>query len=361
MAAISYDPFRAQARLAWRNRVQRWQRERGQAVFHAAALAALFALLAIPAWQSRAGWGAALASLLRQWPMALLLCATVAMTWSQVATLSALRANARREWLSALPVPPALHRRRRRDAMLRVAAWQAALGLLVLLAAKARAPLFVAFVAAVAGAMLVAVPLSRVATRRHRRRAQFGSPVADRGAGRLWRWQRVACGVALRGRTVSLGAFALLAAPMDSGLGVTAVLGVSGIALALLAGAWRRSLGVLPQAQAWLAAQPLPPPRLLRATCAVPAFVLACAIGAIAGVVLALGATRLALLFAAALIALGGLHYAATAAERARPRRIALLFLVHAMLLLGLVQSFPLAALPLWMVQMAMLMRRARR
>jgi hypothetical protein len=142
---------------------------------------------------------------------------------------------------------------------------------------------------------------------------------------------------------------------------VAAIVTIAGLSFALLSGAWRRSLAVLPQAQAWLAAQPLAPGRLLRATWAVPAFVLASATVAIAGVLAALGAWRLAGAVALALAGFGGLHYAATAAERARPRRAVLSFVLHAMLLLATVQSFPPAALPLWMVQMAWLLRRALR
>jgi hypothetical protein len=361
MAAIVFDPFRAQARLAWHNRFARWRRDGAQSAFHAGALAALALLLAVPAWQSRAAWGASLAVLLHQWPMTVLLLATLAMTWRQAAVLGALRRQAAQDWLAALPVPAALHRRRRRDAMLREAAGHALVAALLLSGARAAPALVVVFALSMAGSLLLAVPVARVAAHPRRARLAFGSPIADHGAGRLWRWQRIACGVALRGRTLSLGAFALLAPPMDSGIAVAAIVAIAGLSFALLSGAWRRSLAVLPQAQAWLAAQPLAPGRLLRATWAVPAFVLASATVAIAGVLAALGAWRLAGAVALALAGFGGLHYAATAAERARPRRAVLAFLLHAMLLLATLQSFPPAVLPLWMVQMAWLLRRALR
>lgn len=361
MAALTFDPFREQARCARRNRFERWRRERGQAAFHLGALLALALLIGIPFWQNRGGWGDSLAALLRQWPMPVLLLAALAMTWRQAATLSALRAQAAGDWLAALPVPSTLRRRRVRDAMLREAAWHVAIGLVVLLAAGAAPPLFVVFAAAVVGAMAVAMPASRIALHRRRAREQQGSVIADRGAGRLWRWQRIACGVALRGRTLSLGALALLAAPMDSGIGVTLVLLTAGLTFALLSGAWRRSLRVLPQAQAWLATQPLTPWRLLRGACAVPATVLSVAIAAICGVFLALGTPWLAAVAALGVFGLGSLQFAVAAAERASPGRAPLVYLVHAVLLLGVVQSFPIAALPLWMVQMVVLLKRALR
>ena len=361
MASLSYDPFRAQARFAWQNRWTRWRLDGAQAAFHVVALLALALLLGVPAWQSRAAWGEAIGGTLRQWPMAVLFVAALAMTWQQTARLGALRTRASNDWLATQPVTRALRRRRVRDLLMGGAAAHALAGVLVLAAARADGAMFFAFLVAVAGAAGVAIPASRLVLHRRRVRAQQGSVIADRGVGRLWRWQRIACGVALRGRTLSLGAFALLAAPMDSGIGVTAVLGVAGISVALLSGAWRRSLRVLPQAHAWLAAQPLSPARLLRSTWAVPAIVLSLSVVAVGGVLLALGALPLAVAAVLALSSLGMLHFAATAAERAWPRRTGLVFLVHAMLLVGVVQSFPIAALPLWVAQMIFLLRRALR
>ena len=361
MGLLVFDPFRAEARLAWGNRWVRWRRDGGQTLFHAGALAALAALLVVPLVQSRANWGASLASLLQQWPVAVWLVAVVFVTGRQAATLAAVRTHASRDWLATLPVPRALHRRRVRDAMLREALVHLGVGTLVLLSARAGASSYVAFAAAIVVSLVIAPPLSRVATHRRRLKAQAGSVIADHGAGRLWRWQRIACGVALRGRTLSLGALALLTPPMDSGIVVAAVVAVAGLMLALLSGAWRRSLAVLPQAQAWLAAQPLPSSRLLRGTWAVPAGVLACAIVAGGGVLAALGAWRLSAFAALSLFALGALHFAATAAERRHPRRATLGFLLHAMLLIATVQSFAPAALPLWVAQMVWLLRRALR
>ena len=400
MATMLFDPFRAQARHARRNRCSRLRREPAQTAVHGAALLALALLLAVPAWQTRASWGGAVAGLLQQWPAMVWLVAVAAMTGSCFATWRALRATARCDWLAALPVAPSMRRRCVRDALLRQAVGFAVLGSGVLFAAQAQAKALVLLGLAIVAALMLAacatalsnwrdasrggasssIAAARGITRTQAvrtglavapdashgergdgRRETWSSVVADQGTGRLWRWQRVACGVALHGRTLAWGGLAWLAVPMGSGLGTAFVAGVAGISLALLAGAWRRSLAVLPQAQRWLAAQPLTPARLLRATWAVPAFVLTLAVAAIVGVLLILGAPGLALFAALAMSAFGMLQFAATAAQRRDPARIALAFAVHAVLLVGVLQAFPIAAAPLWVMQMILLLRRALR
>lgn len=394
MAATSFDPFRAQLRFAWRNRWARLRRERAQAGMHAAALLALALLLGVPVWNSRAGWGAAIEASLQQWPTAIWLAAVALMTWRFTATWLARRAAARHDWLAALPVARPLRRRRVRDAVLLQAGAFAAFGAMLLSASggDARTHAFLAF--AIATSLLLAWPLSwwrarsgagdaakrlaplltgpadrpaepasrtQAAAASARSRQTWSSVIADHGAGRLWRWQRLACGVALHGRTLAWGALAWLAVPMGGGVGALLVVGGAGISLALLTGAWRRSLAVIPQAQRWLEAQPIASARMLRATWAVPTLVLAVAIAAVAGVLIALGTSSLAAFAALALFAFGALQFAAAAAERRRPARIALTFVVHAALLVGVLQAFPIAALPLWMVQMTLLLRRALR
>lgn len=393
MAVTSFDPFRAQLRYAWRNRWARLCRERAQSGMHAAALLALVLLLGVPAWNSRAGWGAAIDSALQQWPTAIWLAAVALMTGRFTATWLARRAAARHDWLAALPVARSLRRRRVRDAVLLQAGVFAVFGAMLLSASDGEARTHAFFAIAIATSLLLAWPLSwwrarsaagdaakaavpfrpdtadtpvdpasrsqaRASSRSHQ---TWSSVIADRGAGRLWRWQRLACGVALHGRTLAWGALAWLAVPMSGGVGALVVVGGVGISVALLAGAWRRSLAVIPQAQRWLEAQPIASERLLRAIWAVPALVLAVAIAAVACVLIALGTPALAAFAALALFAFGALQFAATAAERRRPARIALTFVVHVALLVGMLQAFPIAALPLWVVQMTLLLRRALR
>jgi hypothetical protein len=392
--ANDFDPFRAQAGYAWRNRWARLRRDGAQSAVHAAALLGLALLLGVPAWNARASWGGALADLLQRWPAAAWLVAVAVMASSLGATLQALRTSARRDWLAALPVAPAQRRRRARDAALREAAGFAIAGGAALLAAGSGPAAFAALAGAVAVAIGVVAGIEGMSVRRGsgrqdrtaprdrgialdsaRREAidardsksrnptgvrnAWSSVIADRGVGRLWRWQRLACGVALHGRTLAWGALAWLAVPMGEGLGATFGVGVAGISLALLVGAWRRSLAVLPQAQRWLETQPLAAARMLRATCAIPGLVLALSIAAATAVLLALNAPGLAGFAALALFAFGALQFAASVAERRHPARGALVFLVHAALLVGVLQAFPLAAVPLWMVQMTTLLRRA--
>lgn len=380
-AMTGLDPFRAQSRLAWRNRLARWRREGAQTGVHAAALGGLAVLLGVPAWQARATWGGAIADALRQWPGATLAAATLVMATSFAATLRGLRTSARGDWLAALPVAPRLRSRRLRDAAMREASGFAALGTMLLVAAHASMPAFASFALALAAAMSLAWLATRSRFPMHAHspavhlieRGVFGSPkqelhgrfsaslVIDRGAGRLWRWQKLACGVALRGRTLAWGGLAWLAVPMGSGLGTVMTVGVAGLLLALMTGAWRRTLGVLPQAQAWLAPQPLAPARLLSGTAAVPMLVLAIAVASASGVLFALGTSALALFAALGMIASGVLQFGAVAAERAHPKRAPLVFLVHAVLLLGVLQAFPVAAMPLWAMQVTMLLRQALR
>ena len=136
---------------------------------------------------------------------------------------------------------------------------------------------------------------------------------------------------------------------------------LAGLSAAWLSGAWRRSLAVLPQAQAWLAAQPMTARTLLRRAAAVPAGVLAAAVAAVAVLLAALATPALGAIAAAGLAMFGALQFAAVAAERRRPARAPLLFALHAVLLIGVAQALPIAALPLWCAQMALLLRSALR
>jgi hypothetical protein len=130
---------------------------------------------------------------------------------------------------------------------------------------------------------------------------------------------------------------------------------------AALGGAWRRVLAVLPQAQAWLGAQPLPGARLLLGTVGVPLLLVFVAAGLIGIALRVLGAPALALGVGVALPALATLHYACVAAERHRPGRIGLSLAVHLALLLGLIQAQPPLALVCWPAQVVWLLRRAIR
>jgi hypothetical protein len=75
----------------------------------------------------------------------------------------------------------------------------------------------------------------------------------------------------------------------------------------------------------------------------------------------ALGSARLCLPILAALLLLAPLHWACTAAERRRPRRIGLQFATQMLMLAAIVQVMAVLALPLWIAQMWMLLKRAVR
>jgi hypothetical protein len=360
MATVSFDPFRAQQRLQWRNRIATWRADSTQSGVHAAALGALASLLAWPAWQGLQGVEPAAQLALQHWPSALALVAGFGLAWQQAGMLARTRQRDARDWLQAQPVAEALRRRRERDRRMRLALLQAGAGAMPLLAIDA-ARAASAWIVLAAVAAIVAPRLVRRPSQRGIPRTALRARVASRGAGRLWRWQLIETAVALRGQRVAPGLWALLLIPMGSGVPVVLAVAAAGVVLALLSTAWSRSLGVLPQAQHWLAPQPLRGAALLHATLAVPGTILALACALVAGVLFELGTPRVAVFAVFALASLGALHFAACAAERARPRRIALRFALHAALWLAALQTLPPLLIASWPLQLGWLMRDAMR
>lgn len=361
MSSLPFDPFRAERALHWRNRVGRWRADAAQTLLHAAALLALVALLAPPLLHGIEAAGPVLHAALQRWPLALGLAAFALLALRQAGRQHALRRREAREWWLAQPIAPALRRRRAWRIATLEALLQFALAGLVLGLARV-APGVYGVCAALVLAAAAAGPLlaDRIAARQSRRE-RAGSRVGDAGAGRLWRWQRVETGVALRGRQLALGLWALLLVPMGSGPATVVATLAAGLLLAILATAWTRVLAVLPQAQAWLQSQPLAGWRWLAALVAVPAALLLLATSLIASALAAAGAPGLALAAVVALVAGGVLQFAVVFAWRAAPRRIALQTLLQLMLLVAVVQAFaPLAAL-LWLLQVALLLRRGVR
>ncbi len=356
-----FDPYRAQTALLWRNRVQRWRQQRAQTVFHAAALAALIALLFLPARDVADGAGAALLDALRRWPLPMLMLVVAAMTLRHAQRLAALRVRAAGEWLATQPVAERLRRRRRHDLLLRDAALHGLVGVVSLLAIDADASTIGAFLAGAFASVVLAPILSRFVRNKNQVNGYYGSRIAERGRGRLWRWQRIVAGIALRGRTLGLGGFALLLLPMQSGpLAIVVMLAV-GLSVAALTGAWRRSLAVVPAAQVWLGAQPLTGRDLLVGVMSVPAALLAIFTSLVGLMFVLLGVPAIGAFAALAIFAVGALQFACVAAERATPHRIQLVFVVHLALLLGIAQAFAPAAAICWLLQMVFLLRRAAR
>jgi hypothetical protein len=362
MSSLPFDPYRAEWRGRWHNRWQHWRADGRQLAFHALALAALVMLLSLPLRDALLATAPLLRGTLERWPLALAAVAGSALTLQQVRALQALQARDARHWLVAQPVAARVLARRRRDTVLLRLIAHLVLGgsLLWVAGAGPRAVLGYSLCAAAAGAIAPALA-RRLGERTRRQRPPLDPRLRDAGVGRLWRWQKIEAGVGLRGPRLALGLWAWLLVPIGSGLGVVLALATAGMLSALLATAWRRSLQVLPRAQAWLGPQPLPASALLRATVGFPAAVLVAGMLLSAAALTLLGAPRLAFAAAAGVLVLGSLHYACAAAERARPRRIALTFGLHLVVLLAVAQALPpllLASAPL---QLSWLLRQALR
>jgi hypothetical protein len=361
MQLATFDPYRTERRLQWSNRIARWRQRPGESAFHGGVLIVLATLLVVAAVRNAATAAPTLQSALQRWPLPIAIVALLLMTMRHAQQLATLRELARREWLVALPIAASLQARRRRDRLIAGIALHVLVGVPVLMLAGGGGLASVVFALCAASAALIAPALSRRITASARRREALISRLSDRGVGRVWRWQRIACGVALRGPRLALAAWALLLVPMGSGpLGVVLV-ACAGLTFASLATAWNRSLAVLPQAQSWLGAQPIDGAWLLLRSVVVPLVIAGIAASLCAGLFLALGTPLLAAFAALALLAGAGLHYACTAAERGRPRRIALRLTLHLSLLMAMLQAMPLLCVVLWPLQMLQLLRSARR
>lgn len=363
MSPIPFDPYRRQQRLLWQNRVARWRAAAGETAFHALGLGALaiVALWSLSALFARTDPWRAVADALLRWPAAIGLAALLLMTWRQMQVLAVLQQQRAGDWLGLQPVPDAVHRHRRRVRQCREMVLQSAFGAFLVVASGASWWWFAFLIVAAVAAMLLA-PLAK-----NRRDTQAlwnirqRSAVVDAGVGRLWRWQKVEAGFAFRGGSLAGGALILLLIPIGSSVLAVAICFIAGLVAAALGSAWNRSLGVLPAAQAWLATQPLRGSRLVTATCAVPALLLAGAASLVVFGCIALDAARFGVLAAAALVALGILQFACAAAERARPRRSGIVFALHLTLLIGMLQALPTAAPLLWLVQIGLLLHAAVR
>jgi hypothetical protein len=361
MSTMPFDPFVAERGLRWRNRVARWRREAGQTAAHAIALL-LLALLLLPLLSDAAHSLAPLArTALREWPGAISFATLALIAWRQARRRHALLHFESREWWVAQPVTDAVRRRRHDRSRAVEAIVQALAGATLLWLVQAPVPALAVLLVLVAAAALTAPWLARRLVAHEARAQRLGSRLGDRGRGRVWRWQRIETAVALRGRKLGYGLWALLLVPMGSGPFVVLATLAAGLGLAMLITAWTRALAVLPQAQAWLQAEPITGRRMLAASNGVPCAILLLAVAMLGLVLVALGTPGLALAVAMAIAALGALQFACGFAWRAQPRRIALQQVLHIALLLSLLQAFAPLVLPLWVLQMLWLLRRGMR
>ncbi len=244
----------------------------------------------------------------------------------------------RGDWLAAQPLPQIQR--------LAYRAWRSggrfalqALGLTLLLAwLDGSSPLIAAaLLATLAGSLLGATSAGwRLPQRRRLRRH---SPFLPRGRGSLWRWQRQCAGSALAPRSVAPLIALWLLVPRGPALMLGVALCL--LALALLASAWRRMLGVFAAAHGWLAAEGIAARRWVGRALLLPGLILSVG-GTLCATLLWLFAAPPAfqLLWLACLM-LACLSLLACAAERRTPRRAALVLAVHAALLAGCSQALP--------------------
>jgi hypothetical protein len=361
MTAIGFDPFRAERAARWRNRLARWRVDLSQTLLHLLALVVLAVLLLSWVLPQVASLAEPARSILQRWPLPIAALLLALFASRQAQRRARLQQREQREWWAAQAVAASARTARRRELQWLEALGQWLLGSALLWGVGASWPAHLVLLGLVALGALISLPLARRSVARERRREALRARWQDPGRGRLWRWQRIETGVALRGRPLALGLWALLLVPIDSGPGVVLGIGVAGALVAILGTAWQRTLDVLPQAHAWLRAQPAAGGDWLRASLALPLLVLAVALLLLTALLVALGTPMLGVALAATLAALAGLQFACTFAWRAEPRRIALHVTLQVVLLLAMVQAVAPLALPLWLLQVLWLLRRGVR
>lgn len=363
MSIPVFDPFRAESAMLWRNRAARWRANAAETVFHALALLALAVLLLwpLPDLLARTDSATRVREALQQWPLAIALAVFVAMLLRQHRVVAHERALQTRHWLALQPLQSRLLRSRRDHRQRREALLQVGAIALVLVAADAHLHGIAVAALLATLALLLAPHLPQRGDPQTATNLRLHSAVCDAGVGRLWRWQKIDIGIAFRGRSLAGGVLILLLVPMGSHPLTIAVTLLCGLAIAWLLTAWRRSVAVLPAAQAWLGTLPLRSARLLRATVGVPLLVLGVSMILLLIGFATLGASRFGAIAALGVLALGALHFACVAAQRRSPRRIGIVFAVQAGVLVAVLQAMPPLAPLVWLAQLAWLWRVAVR
>jgi hypothetical protein len=358
MTAI-INPYRLEQRLHWRNRVAQWRAQPGESAFHALAWAVLLVAAGVLLWQSWPRLIEVVDMAILRWPSALLLVAMLTLTQWQALAVQTQRQRWARHWLIAQPIAESRRRRVLIEQTLIRAGLQMLAGVVVLSGTRSAAPNVSIWI----GLVLLAAALGWQGARRTARRDTAAMPRTAvwlaSGPGSLLRWQISAALASLAPRSMSRLLWLLLLVP--TGDWTAFMLAAVVLALGIAVAAWSRMLAVLPAAQAWLAPQPLPPRRLLLGCVGLPLMLLLSVVVALTMLFAALGSARLSLPILAALLLLATLHWACTAAERRRPRRIGMLFTTQVLLLAAMAQAMVLLVPPMWIAQMLWLIKRAVR
>jgi hypothetical protein len=363
MTVTIFDPFRAESAMRWQNRMARWRANPAETTFHAAALLALAAVVLwpLPTLATKLAPTEYLHAALAQWPLAVACAVFVAMLLRQGRILANEHTLTTTHWLATQPLATRFLQRRQHHRQWREVGLQIAAIAVSLALAQADLRMLVVAVPLAVIAAFLAPRLPRVGIARAATNLRLRSAVVDPGRGRLWRWQKIETGIAFRGRSLAGGALILLLVPMGSHpLAIALTLGC-GLAVAWLLTAWRRSVAVVPAAQAWLGPLPLSAVALLRGTLTVPMLVLVAAAALLVSGFAAFGAARFGGLAALAVVALATLHFGCVAAHRSTPRRAGVAFALQVALLIGVLQALPLLVPLLWLAQLGWLGRAAVR
>ena len=368
MHALPFDPYLAQRRYLWRNRLAHWRQAPGETAFHTAMWLALATLvgIAMSALDARRDLAEGALALARTTPLPWLAA------WGGMLAMQVRRGlldwqgRDAAGWLAAQPVAVRMRRRQR----LRIALWHLlphALGGALLLGFL-RAPWAmygaVALMLAVACAADSAWAWRGRTCARRAPRTDARPPVVPArclsGSGRLWRWQARAAFAGIGPRALRHGLWMLLLIPVGSGAFAALLALAAGLALAASLAAWRRALAALAQAERWLGAQPTRP-RFWIAGLVLPAAMAATGAVVVACALALLGAAQVAAWVGAALFALALLEALCALALRRSPGRIALAFALRAAFLAAIGQTLMPLLVPAWLAICARLLQRGLR
>lgn len=359
MTATSFDPYHALWRATWRQRIDGWRAQPGEAAFH---LAGLLALVSFMVAAALGGWSSLVrvaAGLLGVYPLesAVLLGAGVA--WTARYRIGGQLREWEADWLSAQPIPRALRRRRLlQHALVMLLGWCLPLGTL-LCAAEADVSVLLILLAVVAGCITAG---TMVALRRSTRRSHAAhreTPFAAGTGDTLAAWQWAAAGASLAPTRVTPLLVVLLLMPRGPWTMILPALLL--ILLLSLARAWQLSVDVIPRAELWLETQPLRAGSWLRQLIKVPLLLglaLALLLAVSAGLITS---TAMSGWVAVASLAALSLLWAVTLRWRRRPRSIGLNGTIQLVLLAAMFQALPPALPIVWCMQMVWLLQRGWR
>jgi hypothetical protein len=359
MSTMAFDPYFAQSRLLWRNRVSEWRTRPGEAGFHALAWSCVVALL-VGALVSQANQARQALNWLRvEYPFSALLALSALVLLDQQQARRRQRSTWSQDWLQAQPVALAVRRRHRRLliggrlAGVYVLAWP----LLAWAGAGAGEVMVLSLgCAAAAGIGHALGDRERSGTQAPASRETLSTSTQH---GSISRWQWIEAGAALAPRHLAPLLLVILLVPR--GPAAMALLALFLLGLAAGTSGWLRAVGVIVQAERWLRSEPVQARTWLRQSYRLP--LLALLAGGAVWITLALlnDALLLGLLVGVGLPMLGSLYLLVVASGRSQPQRVPLRMALHVCVLLACAQALP-PLLPLvWLAQLWFLHRRSER